>query len=274
MALWKFFSGEYDSVDFVDVRTSFADEIGDMDIVSATPTELRFSNGTDSFSFLGTGLAYDTFFGIVVGVNAGTITGLSQLNAGNAALTVTGLNVNAPTLATLIIEGNSTAAVDMLIAGNDRINGVAGNDRLLGGKGFDKLSGLAGNDVLNGGLGNDTMIGGLGNDTMDGGLGADEFRFTAKGVANADTILNFDLAKDHIALENGVMARLGAAGDLSEDAFLVIGSEAATAAHRIFYNQSSGQIFFDPNGSVAGGRVLLGEVADGTALTADHFTII
>lgn len=265
MAVWKFFndgSGDISEVDMIYFRGNIASDILELDIASVSETEIRFSGFGTVLSFLGKDFTFDTFGGQVVGVSGGTLTGIRQTDGGDLQTLVTGLKVNAAAFANALLSGNSAVATDLILAGNDRITGLGGDDSLIGGNGRDFISGLAGNDRILGGGGNDTLIGGLGNDRLDGGAGADEFRFTAKGAANADTILNFDLAKDHIALENGVMARLGAAGDLSEEAFLVIGSEAATGAHRIFYNQSSGQIFYDSNGSAAGGRTLLGEVTE------------
>lgn len=274
MAVWKFSAQVYSTVDLVDVRNSFADVIGDMDIDAATPTELRFEGGGDSFSFLGTGLTYETFFGIVIGVNSGTITGLSHISDGTVGLSVTGLNVDAHDLAGLIIGGESEAAVDLLLSGNDRISGIGGNDRLLGGQGRDVLSGLGGNDVLNGGFGNDVLAGGAGHDTLDGAAGADAFRFNTKaGDANFDVILNFAVRQDSIELDNKIFTRLGAEGDLTEGRF-VRGTEAGDEGDRIIYDRASGQIFYDRDGTGSAGQILIAEVTDGTALTFAHFDII
>lgn len=274
MAVWKFSAQVYSTVDLVDVRNSFADVIGDMDIDGATPTELRFEGGGDSFSFLGTGLTYETFFGIVIGVNSGTITGLSHISDGTVGLSVTRLNVDAHDLAGLIIGGDSEAAVDLLLSGNDRISGIGGNDRLLGGQGRDVLSGLGGNDVLNGGFGNDVLAGGAGHDTLDGAAGADAFRFNTKaGDANFDVILNFAVRQDRIELENKIFTRLGAEGDLTEGRF-VRGAEAGDEGDRIIYDRASGQIFYDRDGTGSAGQILIAEVTDGTALTFAHFDII
>lgn len=274
MAVWKFSAQVYSTVDLVDVRNSFADVIGDMDIDAATPTELRFEGGGDSFSFLGTGLTYETFFGIVIGVNSGTITGLSHISDGTVGLSVTRLNVDAHDLAGLIIGGDSEAAVDLLLSGNDRISGIGGNDRLLGGQGRDVLSGLGGNDVLNGGFGNDVLAGGAGHDTLDGAAGADAFRFNTKaGDANFDVILNFAVRQDRIELENKIFTRLGAEGDLTEGRF-ARGTEAGDEGDRIIYDRASGQIFYDRDGTGSAGQILIAEVTDGTALTFAHFDII
>lgn len=278
MAVWKFFndaSGDISEVDMIYFRGNIASDILELDIASVSETEIRFSGFGTVLSFLGNGFTFDTFGGQVVGVSGGTLTGIRQTDGGDLQTLVTGLKVNAAAFANALLSGNSAVATDLLLAGNDRITGLGAADQLMGGNGRDFLAGLGGNDLLRGDGGNDTLVGGAGRDTLMGGLGADEFRFVSKGgAANADTILDFNTRSDSIALENAVFKKLGAAGDLSEEAFLVIGSEAATGAHRIFYNQSSGQIFYDSNGSAAGGRTLLGEVTDGTALTADHFIII
>lgn len=277
MAVWKFFndaSGDISEVDMIYFRGNIASDILELDIASVSETEIRFSGFGTVLSFLGKDFTFDTFGGQVVGVSGGTLTGIRQTDGGDLQTLVTGLKVNAAAFANALLSGNSAVATDLILAGNDRITGLGGDDSLIGGNGRDFISGLAGNDRILGGGGDDTLIGGAGRDTMDGGAGADEFRFNSKGgAANFDTILNFNTRFDSIALENGVFKKLGAVGDLSEDAF-VIGTKATDDDHRIIYNQSSGQIFYDADGSGKLGRVLIAEVADGTALTVDHFTII
>lgn len=276
MAIWKFFddpSAGIDDVDMIYFRGNIASDILELDIASVSETEIQFSGFGTVLSFLGQGFTFDTFGGQVVGISGGTLTGIRQTDGGDLQTLVTGLKVNAAAFANALLSGNSALATDLLLAGNDRITGLGADDRLMGGKGKDFLAGLGGDDFLRGDGGNDTLIGGAGRDTVSGGLGADEFRFVAKGAANADTVLDFNTRADSIALENGVFKALGAAGDLADSAF-VIGTKAADADDRIIYSRSSGQIFYDADGNGKLGRVLIAEVTDGTALTADHFSII
>jgi uncharacterized protein (TIGR01370 family) len=106
--------------------------------------------------------------------------------------------------------GNDTldgeTGTDMLSgsAGNDGLWGRSGNDRLYGGDGNDRLYGSTGDDKLSGGAGNDVLSGGTGSDRLTGGLGADKFVFYA--TSGFDTILDFELGVDTIALDNSLWA--------------------------------------------------------------------
>ncbi|MCL4067786.1 hypothetical protein M3484_14510 [Pseudomonas sp. GX19020] len=126
--------------------------------------------------------------------------------------------------------------------------------------------------MISGGAGNDTLFGREGNDTLIGGAGRDVFVFnTAPGVANADLISDFNIADDFIHLDDAIYFSL-TVGALDASRFAV-GAAATTAAHRIVYNQSSGAIFYDADGSGAGEMVLIATVTANTALTAGHFLI-
>jgi serralysin len=169
-------------------------------------------------------------------------------------------------------------------SGNDRLAGEAGNDRLLGGSGHDLLEGGGGNDRLDGGLdsdllvgggGNDSLVGGSGSDALRGGSGddrldggsgrdilngglgtdfliggsnADAFRFsTALGSSNIDTIQGYNAASDTIFLENAVFTGLSV-GFLSRNAFR-IGTSATDGTDRIIYDDQTGALYFDADGS-------------------------
>ena len=154
-------------------------------------------------------------------------------------------------------------------SGNDRLAGEGGNDRLLGGSGNDLLEGGSGNDSLVGGSGSDVLRGGSGDDRLDGGRGrdilngglgtdfliggssADAFRFsTALGSSNIDTIQGYNAAADTIFLENSVFTGLSV-GILSRNAFR-IGTSAGDATDRIIYDDQTGALYFDADGSGTG----------------------
>jgi serralysin len=141
--------------------------------------------------------------------------------------------------------------------GNDRLDGGLNSDLLIGSSGNDSLVGGSGNDVLRGGSGDDRLDGGRGRDILNGGLGtdfliggssADAFRFsTALGSSNIDTIQGYNAAADTIFLENSVFTGLSA-GILSRNAFH-IGTGAADANDRIIYDDQTGALYFDADGS-------------------------
>ena len=138
-------------------------------------------------------------------------------------------------------------------------SGTAAANTINGTPGFDKLSGVGGNDTLSGGAGNDTLLGGAnmdqlvggkGNDRLTGNDGADKFVFADSGAANADTITDFTHGGDKIVLESDAFTKLvpTAAGGLKAANFHV-GSEAAGAHDYVIYDPSSGNLYYDPDGS-------------------------
>ncbi|MGK7890981.1 MAG: hypothetical protein AB4042_16755, partial [Leptolyngbyaceae cyanobacterium] len=149
-----------------------------------------------------------------------------------------------PNVATFHTDGDNDiqgfdANADFDGISNDIINTQDGNDILRG---------LAGNDILRGGDGNDILVGGDGNDQLTGGSGADRFQFDTitEGI---DTIKDFDRTEsDRLVLStNGFNSDL-VTGILNESQFSV-GSAAVRESDRLIYNSSTGQIFFDPDGT-------------------------
>ena len=117
---------------------------------------------------------------------------------------------------------------------------------------------IAGNgsaNTLSGGDGADTLRGGAGNDTLTGGNGGDTFVFdSAPGLGNIDTITDFASGLDTLSLSNG--AGLFAAiptGVMDAGAFDTMGDGvAATAATRVIYDQATGALYYDADGTGAG----------------------
>ena len=97
------------------------------------------------------------------------------------------------------------------LGGHDLLNGGNGADMLHGGTGNDILIGENGNDLLFGGDGRDVLAGGNGNDLLDGGAGADIFQFGKGG--GQDTVSDFEVGVDRLALEAGI----GVAGSQTSD---------------------------------------------------------
>lgn len=145
--------------------------------------------------------------------------------------------------------------------GNDFLHGGVGNDRMYGGSGADTLNGRDGADLLNGGTGADTLI---------GGAGEDVFVFdSALDAGNVDLIDDFG-GVDSIRLDRNIFSGILSDGALAADAFRVGGS-AADAEDRIIYRQSTGEIFYDADGTGAGAAVLFARVDAGTVLSAASF---
>ncbi len=105
-------------------------------------------------------------------------------------------------------------------------------------------------NVINGLGGNDVLRGGLGSDTLTGGTGTDFFIFdTAFGLSNIDMITDFAVVDDTIQLENAIFTGLGVgAGTLAAAAFFV-GAGAGDASDRIIYDNTTGNVFYDADGT-------------------------
>ena len=123
--------------------------------------------------------------------------------------------------------------------------------QLYGEGGHDTLIGRGGGDYLFGGAGNDWLDSGFGGDVLNGGIGADTFRFsTALGAGNVDTVQDFSGAEgDRIVLSRSVFAAAGY--DALAGSAFALGAAATTAAHRIVYNQSAGELSYDADGAGA-----------------------
>jgi len=172
--------------------------------------------------------------------------------------------------------GDTFESIEGLQGSNhsDSLYGFWSSNTLYGWGGNDLLAGDGGNDYLHGGDGADTISGGDGLDWLIGGMGRDYFRFEGPAhAANADTIEDFSAAEDLIQLSRSWF-KVPGASNLDSAAF-TIGSAATTAAHRIIYNKSSGELFYDADGSgMAAGQVKFASVGAGLSLTHMHFLIV
>ena len=71
------------------------------------------------------------------------------------------------------------------------------------------------------------------------------------------TIKDFAVGVDKIVLENAVMPGLGlGTGPLLPSQFALVG-EVLTPLDRIIFDATTGELFYDSNGSAAGGSALL-----------------
>lgn len=159
---------------------------------------------------------------------------------------------------------------------NNSIFGNPGSNVLNGGAGSDALHGGGGHDTLIGGPGNDTLIGGPGSDTLVGGAGNDLFVFNAPfSPTNVDRVTDFNPAADTIVLENAVFGAIAGTGVLTPGQFV---RNTTGLAHdgndRIVYESDTGRLFYDSNGSAAGGNHLIAVLAPNLALTHLDFLVV
>jgi len=137
------------------------------------------------------------------------------------------------------------------------------------------LTGNAFDNTIVGGTGNDTLNGGAGNDTLNGGAGLDTYLFnTALNAAtNVDLVVGFSVADDHIQLAQSVFTAAGAPGTLDPTAF-VIGAAALDASDRIIYNNGTGALSYDSDGTGANAAVQFATLNPGLALTNNNFQVV
>jgi Ca2+-binding RTX toxin-like protein len=135
------------------------------------------------------------------------------------------------------------------------------------------VGGGEGDNVLDGGAGDDTLSGLRGTDVLTGGTGVDAFNFGISLGSGVDTITDFNAANETVRLFKNSFTALGDLGELAAGAFHT-GSTAQAADDRIIYNKTTGNIFYDADGSGSGAAVMFARVTAGTELTHANFEVI
>ena len=177
--------------------------------------------------------------------------------------------------------------------GNDTLFGAGGADGfgtpsiLRGGEGNDLITGQGEGDILEGGTGNDTinggpaaatLNGGAGNDLLTGGDDADTFVFdVAPGAANADRIADFASTVDTIRLDGGAHANVGPSGAFAAGDARFWSSSTGTAHDaddRVIYNNSTGQLWYDADGSGGGAAALIATLQGAPPLAASDIEVV
>jgi uncharacterized protein len=104
------------------------------------------------------------------------------------------------------------------------VTGQADGMTIYGGGSKDSLAGTAGEDFIYGGNGQDSLFGGAGHDwlqgdnaadTLTGGSGRDTFAVSKSG--GLDTVTDFEVGVDRIALLDGMTFRYSRTGDYNND---------------------------------------------------------
>jgi Ca2+-binding RTX toxin-like protein len=143
---------------------------------------------------------------------------------------------------------------------------------IIGTNNKDTLNGTLGDDVLYGLNGNDKLYGNAGNDRLIGGLGNDTFVFDQLATSgNSKKILDFTCADDSFVLDHHFFTALSA-GNLADSEFH-IGTRATTADQHLIYNDSTGKLYYDVDGSGAASKMLIASLTDHLHLSASDFII-
>lgn len=170
------------------------------------------------------------------------------------------------TRSTVCIGPNTIIETAVGGSGSDVLIGNTAKNALKGGRGADKLYGREGHDKL---------IGSYDNDYLSGGAGSDSFYFSTAlsttSVSNVDRIADFNVKDDRICLDDAIFRGLKK-GTLASAAFK-IGSRAYDSNDKIIYNKSTGDLFYDPDGTGAAGQIKFATLAKGLYLTNADFVI-
>lgn len=176
-------------------------------------------------------------------------------------------------LATDLAQNTGGAGVDTLNS-IERLVGSNHADTLSGNTSNNVIFGDGGSDTISGDAGSDVLYGGQGNDQLTGGAGQDSFMFDAalNISTNVDTITDFTVSYDKIRLSEDVFTTAGAAGTLDAAAFRA-GTAAGDSSDRIIYDSTTGNIYYDADGTGGIAQILFAQVTPGTLLTNADFII-
>jgi Ca2+-binding RTX toxin-like protein len=233
--------------------------------------------GTNGINSLIGGAGKDTIFGLDGNDNLYGQDGNDTLVGGVGADALSGGNdidtASYSTAAAGVIASLTAPAGNTGDAAGDTYSSIEN----LTGSGFgDTLTGNSVVNILVGGSGSDTLNGRAGSDTMTGGSGKDQFVFdTALGATNVDTISDFVFVDDTIRLENTIFNAIVGTGTLTAAQFTANATgTAGDLDDRIIYETDTGNLFYDTNGSAAGGSTLFAIVGAGLGITNADFLII
>jgi serralysin len=187
-------------------------------------------------------------------------------------------------------DGNDTASYAEATAGvvaslaNPSINtGEAAGDTYiqvenLTGSGFaDRLFGNNSVNAIAGAGGNDIIKGYGGKDVLSGGAGQDVFVFNSKlnATTNVDAVTDYNVAADTVQLDNVVFTALTTLGTLAASAFKNMDAAPIDASDRIIYKQSTGNLYYDADGSGTGfAAIKFATITNNAILTNADFVVI
>ncbi|MCF4970141.1 VCBS domain-containing protein [Nostoc sp. CMAA1605] len=169
--------------------------------------------------------------------------------------------------------GSYQNAIVDLNGGNDTFIGGIGSDNVIGGIGNDRISGFGGNDKLTGNDGDDVLVGGAGNDNLTGGNGKDFFDFSSPISDGIDTITDFSVTDDKIRVDAAGFGGGLVAGVLAQTQF-ILGSVAQNQSDRFIYNQSTGALFFDVDGTGSSLQVQIATLSNKAVIDSTNIVVI
>lgn len=153
---------------------------------------------------------------------------------------------------------------------DDLIYGEAKGAVVLGRGGDDYLEGGKGKQTLKGGDGKDELDGGRGKDVLKGGKGKDTFVFGDEAM-KVDTIKDFSHKNDSIFLFQNYFDSLDE-GRLDKKYFN-LGKKAEDNNDHIIYNESNGNLYYDPDGKGGVSQTKFATFSSDATLKANDFDI-
>ncbi|MBN3958004.1 calcium-binding protein [Nostoc sp. NMS8] len=221
---------------------------------------LNGGNGDDSFYLSAPSTASSVL--VTQTVNGGAGSDLLEVNYSNYTTQGITSTFNATINQGLITSGTNQVSYKNIQQLN--ISGTAYADKIVGGNSGDVLYGYNGNDLLTGGKGNDALYGGDGTDTF-------AFNNYNEGI---DTLADFNPTDEVIQVSATGFGGSLAVGTLSASKF-TIGSTATAIAQRFIYDNNTGALFFDRDGSgSAFSQVQFAQISIGLSLSATNFVVV
>jgi Ca2+-binding RTX toxin-like protein len=246
----------------VDLNTGLVSAIGSIDQISNFEN-IKATNGADQLIGNSLSNTIEAFLGNDIldgrGAGADILDGGANndtyiIDAGDRIVDASGIDLVQSSAVSLNLSSLGGGAVE--------------NAQLLG----SAILNITGNGAKN------VITGNAGKNTLTGGLEDDTFVFTTRlSNAKADRITDFNRIDDVMHLQNtgsGLFNGL-ANGALAASKFKSNTTGTATDADdRIVYNRTTGDLFFDSNGSGAGGAIKFATLTNKAVLTAADFFVI
>ncbi|MEH2053026.1 MAG: calcium-binding protein [Nostoc sp.] len=209
---------------------------------------------------------------------------------------IVGSNGNDTIIGNSVYSPVTTAPDSSFISGNDTIDGGAGDDLLIvndsdGSYALTMTFNTTTNEgsitadtssvsyknieqlYITGTRYDDILTGSSGNDTLNGGGGTDTFAFSSfnEGIDRLD---DFNTTNELIRVSIAGFAGGLSPGSLSANQF-TIGASATTSTQRFIYNDVTGALFFDQDGSASSfTQIQFAQLSPGSSLTKNNFVVV
>ena len=138
------------------------------------------------------------------------------------------------------------------------------------------LTGNANGNIVRGNAGNNVISGGDGNDELTGLGGQDSFLFDTalSAVVNIDAITDFNVTDDTIWLDADIFSSSLTPGNSVAGSQFVIGAAALDAGDRIIYNNATGAVLYDSDGTGPTAAIQFARLSAGLPLTNFDFFVV